>query len=211
MNARAMLAWLGGAALLVAVTFLLDDYTADLFRKMLLTATLALSFNFLFGIAGQLAFSHVAFYGIGAYAIVIFAYQLGWPLPLAFLGALGVGLVLALSVAVPSLRLEGFFLGLASLAFAQIFTVVMVQGGELTGAADGISGYASPVILGIRFGGQNYLFAVIGLFLGTLVPCHPRQSRSRRRDGHQCRAHQDHRLRAEQHARDDRRHVLRLC
>jgi branched-chain amino acid transport system permease protein len=169
MNARAMLAWLGGAALLVAVTFLLDDYTADLFRKMLLTATLALSFNFLFGIAGQLAFSHVAFYGIGAYAIVIFAYQLGWPLPLAFLGALGVGLVLALSVAVPSLRLEGFFLGLASLAFAQIFTVVMVQGGELTGAADGISGYASPVILGIRFGGQNYLFAVIGLFLGTLA------------------------------------------
>ena len=69
----------------------------------------------------------------------------------------------------PSLRLEGFFLGLASLAFAQIFTVVMVQGGELTGAADGISSYASPTILGIRFAGRNYLFAVIGLFLATLA------------------------------------------
>jgi branched-chain amino acid transport system permease protein len=168
MNARTGLAWLGGAALLVAITFFLDDYTADMFRKMLLTATLALSFNFLFGIAGQLAFSHVAFYGIGAYAIVIFAYQLGWPLPLAFLGAVGIGLVLSLAVAIPSLRLEGFFLGLASLAFAQIFTVVMVQGGDLTGRADGISGYPSPVIFGIRFGGQNYLFAVIALFLATL-------------------------------------------
>jgi branched-chain amino acid transport system permease protein len=168
MTARWMLTWVGGAALLVAATFFLDDYTADLFRKMLLTATLALSFNFLFGIAGQLAFSHVAFYGIGAYAIVILAYQLGLPLGLAFLGALAIGFILALTVAVPSLRLEGFFLGLASLAFAQIFTVVMVQGGELTGAADGISGYVSPTILGIRFGGQAYLFVVIGLFLGTL-------------------------------------------
>ena len=75
MTGRSALAWLGGAVLLVAATFFLNDYTADLFRKMLLTVTLALSFNFLFGIAGQLAFSHVAFYGIGAYAIVILAYQ----------------------------------------------------------------------------------------------------------------------------------------
>ena len=91
MNARAIAAWCAGAAILVAATFVLNDYTADLFRKLLLTATLALSFNFLFGIAGQLAFSHVAFYGIGAYAIVILAYQLGWPLALAFPGALGIG------------------------------------------------------------------------------------------------------------------------
>ena len=45
----------------------------------------------------------------------------------------------------------------------------MVQGGEVTGAADGISGYASPTILGIHFSGRNYLFAVIGLFLATLA------------------------------------------
>lgn len=169
MTARSLMTWGAGAAILVAATFVLDDYTADMFRKLLLTATLALSFNFLFGITGQLAFSHVAFYGIGAYAIAILAYQFGWPLPLAFIGALAVGLVFALVVAVPSLRLEGFFLGLASLAFAQIFIVLMVQGGEVTGGADGISGYASPVIFGIRFGGQNYLFAVIGLFLATLA------------------------------------------
>ena len=66
MRGRVVLAWLCGAGLLVAATFFLDDYTADMFRKLLLTTTLVLSFNFLFGIAGQLAFSHVAFYGIGA-------------------------------------------------------------------------------------------------------------------------------------------------
>jgi branched-chain amino acid transport system permease protein len=169
MTLRSLWPWLLGAALLVAATFALDDYTADIFRKLLLTVTLVLSFNFLFGVTGQLAFSHVAFYGIGAYAIIIFAHQLGWPLPLAFLGAIAFGLVLALAVAIPSLRLEGFYLGLASLAFAQIFTVVAVQGGELTGASEGLSGFSPPVILGVRFSGHNYLYAVIALFLGTLA------------------------------------------
>jgi len=39
---------------------------ADIFTKLLLISTLSLSFNFLFGIAGQLAISHVALYAIGA-------------------------------------------------------------------------------------------------------------------------------------------------
>jgi ABC-type branched-subunit amino acid transport system ATPase component/ABC-type branched-subunit amino acid transport system permease subunit len=168
MSLRVLLTWVVGAAFLVACTFFLNDYTADMFRKLLLTTTLVLSFNFLFGIAGQLAFSHVAFFGIGAYAIVIFGHQLGWPLPLAFAASLAAGFVLSLAVAIPSLRLEGFYLGLASLAFAQLFLVVTSQGGELTGGTDGISGFPAPVILGVRFSGQAYLFAVIGLFLATL-------------------------------------------
>jgi branched-chain amino acid transport system permease protein len=168
MRIHVFLAWLIGGALLIACTFFLNDYTADMFRKLLLTTTLVLSFNFLFGIAGQLAFSHVAFYGIGAYSIVIFAHQLGWPLPLAFAAAIAVGFALSLAVAIPSLRLEGFYLGLASLAFAQLFTVVTSQGGELTGGSDGISGFPAPVIFGVQFTGQAYLFAVIVLFLATL-------------------------------------------
>ena len=44
------------------------SYHNDVYRKLLLWVTLALSYNFLFGICGQVAFSHFAFYGIGAYA-----------------------------------------------------------------------------------------------------------------------------------------------
>ena len=64
MNARA-LAWLAGTAVLLALSLTLTGYHADLFRKLLLTATLAVGYNFQFGIAGQIAFSHYAFYGIG--------------------------------------------------------------------------------------------------------------------------------------------------
>ena len=66
--------WIVGAAVVAGLALGLDGYAADLYRKLLLTATLCIGFNFLFGIAGQVAFSHIAFYGIGAYAVVILAF-----------------------------------------------------------------------------------------------------------------------------------------
>ena len=90
---------------------------------MLIWVALALSYNFLFGIAGQVAFSHFAFAGVGAYAIVIFAHKLGFPFGIAFVLAIVACAVIALLVAIPSTRLEGFYLALATLAFAQLVIV----------------------------------------------------------------------------------------
>ena len=73
--------YLVAIALLAALPFFLASYHADVYRKMLLWVTLALGYSFLFGIAGQVAFSHFAFYGIGAYGVVILWYKLGLPLP----------------------------------------------------------------------------------------------------------------------------------
>ena len=70
------------AVLLSALAFVLGSYQTDVYRKLLLWITLALSYNFLFGIAGQIAFSHFTFYGIGAYAVLILLFQVGLPLPL---------------------------------------------------------------------------------------------------------------------------------
>ena len=87
------LAWLGAFVVLAGLPFFLGNYYNDVYRKLLLWITLALGYNFLFGICGQVAFSHFAFYGVGAYSIVIFLFQLNLPFPLAIL--LGVAEVLA--------------------------------------------------------------------------------------------------------------------
>ena len=62
----------------------------------------------------------------------------------------------ALAVAIPANRLEGFYLALATLALAQIFIVVLMQGGEFTGGADGIV-QLSPAaqIFGIPLSGSE--------------------------------------------------------
>jgi branched-chain amino acid transport system permease protein len=157
------------ALILSAIGFMLGSYQTDVYRKVLLWVTLALSYNFLFGIAGQVAFSHFTFYGIGAYAIVILIFQLGLPLPLALLAGVAICVVLALVVAIPATRLEGFYLALATLAFAQLFIVVLDEGGAVTGSAGGLANYRLPDVFGVRVSGPWYTAVIVLLMLGTLA------------------------------------------
>ncbi|MES2398560.1 MAG: branched-chain amino acid ABC transporter permease [Pseudomonadota bacterium] len=157
------------ALVLCAIGFALGSYQTDVYRKMLLWVTLALSYNFLFGIAGQVAFSHFTFYGIGAYAIVILIFQVGMPLPLAILAGIAICIVLALIVAIPATRLEGFYLALATLAFAQLFIVVLDEGGSVTGSAGGLANYRLPNVFGRQVSGPWYTSVIVVLMLATLA------------------------------------------
>ncbi|MFO1361794.1 MAG: branched-chain amino acid ABC transporter permease [Burkholderiales bacterium] len=161
--------WLAAALVLSALAFALSSYHNDVYRKLLLWVTLALGYNFLFGVAGQVAFSHFAFYGIGAYSIVILTFQAGLPLPLAIVAGVALCVAVALAVAIPSTRLEGFYLALATLALAQLFIVVLNEGGAVTGGAGGLADYRLPAILGVRVTGPWYTVVIVLLMLGTMA------------------------------------------
>ena len=162
-------AWVGGFVALAALPFFLGSYHNDVYRKLLLWITLALGYNFLFGICGQVAFSHFAFYGVGAYSVVILTFQAGLPLPVAILLGVVICVALALAVAIPSTRLEGFYLALVTLALAQLFIVVLNEGGNVTGGAGGIANYRLPLIFGWRLAGPAYTLVVVALLGATLA------------------------------------------
>src|SRR5687768_2371927 len=164
---RSLLGWVAAAVVLSAVAFFLSGYYNDVYRKLLLWIALALSYNFLFGISGQVAFSHFAFYGIGAYAVVIFLFQVGMPLPFAILFGIAVCALIALAVAIPATRLEGFYLALATLALAQLFVVILNEGGTVTGGTGGIANYRLPEIFGVRLRGPWYTGVIVLLLLLT--------------------------------------------
>lgn len=159
--------WIGAAAALAAVPYLLSSYQLDVYRLLLLWIALALGYNFLFGVAGQIAFSHFAFYGIGAYSVVILWNKVGVPLPLAVAGAMAICALLAFIVAVPATRLEGFYLALATLAFGQLFIVMITEGGDFTGAAAGIQRYARPPVFGYSLTAADYAVVIVALLLAT--------------------------------------------
>jgi branched-chain amino acid transport system permease protein len=163
------LRWLGAFALLAALPFFFGNYYNDVYRKLLLWITLALGYNFLFGICGQIAFSHFAFYGVGAYSIVIFLFHFHLPLPLAILVGIVLCILLALAVAIPSTRLEGFYLALATLALAQLFIVVLNEGGAITGGTGGLTNYRLPDVFGVRISGPWYSVVIVALVLATLA------------------------------------------
>jgi branched-chain amino acid transport system permease protein len=180
--------WVGGFLILAILPFFLGSYHNDVYRKLLLWVALAIGYNFLFGICGQVAFSHFAFYGVGAYSVVILTFQAGLPLPVAMLLGLAICIVLALAVAIPSTRLEGFYLALVTLALAQLFIVVLNEGGNITGGAGGIANYRLPPIFGWRLAGPAYTVAIVGLL--TMTFCIP-QRLDRSWFGRACRAIRD--------------------
>ncbi len=72
--------------------------------------------NMLIGYTGQISLGHAAFMAVGAYSAAIFSRELGTPfwlaIPLATLFTGGVGLIFG----IPSLRVKGFYLAMATLA-----------------------------------------------------------------------------------------------
>jgi branched-chain amino acid transport system permease protein len=100
----------------------------------------ALSYNLLFGYTGMISFGHALFFGAGVYLPTIALREWRWPLWVAVLFALGGGLVLAAAVGALSLRTQGVYFAMVTLAFAQAGAVIVGKNvGGLTGGEEGLS------------------------------------------------------------------------
>ena len=118
-----------GIYLLLAVAFLVVPFVSSeywfsaIFIPFLVFALAALGLNILTGYAGQLSLGTAAFMAVGAYAAYNFQLRIeGMPVLLSFiLGGVSAAVVGVL-FGLPSLRIKGFYLAVATLA-AQFFVV----------------------------------------------------------------------------------------
>ena len=152
--------WLGPVVLLllVAFPFILSlvsgqpvgEGTPKFWQGMLIQvfilAVFAMSYDLLMGYTGILSFGHAMFFGAGAYATGILLKDEGWGLGPVLLAVIGVAIVQSVLIGVVSLRVRGVYLAMATLAFAQMF-YILVQATDLraiTGAEDGLHGIPVP-------------------------------------------------------------------
>lgn len=95
--------------------------------------------NILTGYGGQISIGHAGFMAVGGYTSAVLTAKLGWPfwtaLPSAALAAGMVGLIFGL----PSLRVKGFYLIMATIAAQFIIIWTILQLYSVTGGADGLS------------------------------------------------------------------------
>ena len=91
------------------------------------------------GYAGQISLGHAGFAGIGAYACALAPVHLGLHPALSVLLGAGISAVLAYLVGRPILRLKGYYLGVASLGFGILVSMVLNNERALTGGPDGIA------------------------------------------------------------------------
>lgn len=88
---------------------------------------------------GLLSLANAAFMGIGAYAASLISMQTGLSFPLALLAAGALPALVALAIGLPTLRLSGVYLAMATLGFGEVVRVVILNL-EITGGPMGING-----------------------------------------------------------------------
>jgi branched-chain amino acid transport system permease protein len=103
-------------------------------------ALFAVALDLLLGYTGLLSFGHAAFWGSSAYATGVIAVETGLPFYVAVLGGAVVAAVIAVPVALLSVRRTGIYFAMVTLAFAQLIYFVANQWRSVTGGENGLQG-----------------------------------------------------------------------
>lgn len=141
------LCWIALAAVVFTVVTvlinagLLGSYYQITLYNICINVILAVSLNLIIGICGQFSLGHAGFMCIGAYSAAIMVKSM--PNMGGFAIGIVIGLIIsaiaALIVSIPTLRLRGDYLAIATLGFSEIIRIVVLNM-EITNGAAGITG-----------------------------------------------------------------------
>ncbi len=117
-----------------------NTYFLLILNLIALNTMVVIGLNLLIGFAGQISLGHAAFFGIGAYssAILTTMYNLNpW---IAMIFAIIITGIIAYLIGIPTLKLKGHYLVMATLGLNIIFSIIIIQWEDFTGGPDGVSG-----------------------------------------------------------------------
>lgn len=117
----------------------IDPYYLRIIILLGINIIMAMGLNITTGVTGQLSMGHAGFMSLGAYASAIITMKLGAPFWLALLAGALVAAAFGFIIGLPALRLEGDYLAIVTIGFAEIVRVFFLNF-EPGGKAVGLSG-----------------------------------------------------------------------
>lgn len=160
------------AAVLLVGVAVSDPYHLQLLTFIGINTLLALGLNMLMGYAGQISLGHAAFYGLGAYTSGVLTAHFGWQPLAAIPVAVVVAALVALVIAIPMLRLSGFYLGMGTLGFGIIAYVAFREFSAYTGGDSGLVGIPPLAVGSFEFtSGKSCLLLVWGFVVASFGIC----------------------------------------
>lgn len=132
--------------------FIKSSYYFLILNVIGLNTMVVVGLNLLIGYAGQISMGHAAFYGMGAYLSAILTSTIDlstwfpswfpeWSIPwLTILVAMLFTGSVAYLIGIPTLKLKGNYLVMATLGLNMIFEIMLVEWDSVTGGANGMAG-----------------------------------------------------------------------
>jgi len=148
-------------ALLGTPLFLKDPYFLEILIFIGIYSLITMGLNLLMGYAGQISLGHAAFYAIGAYTVGLLTTRFQLPFFAAAGAALLLTAVVAYLIGVPSLKLKGHYLAMATLAFGEIVYICLNATVDITGGPSGIAGIPQLQIGGFVFNTETRYFYLV--------------------------------------------------
>src|SRR5499426_4737123 len=153
-------------AVLAVVPLFATTYWLDTLNRIGIAIIGALGLNILVGYTGQISIGQAAFLAIGAYSTAILEVKFGLPFYLAIPAAAALTSAFGLVFGIPSLRLRGLYLAIATLAAYFTTTYVIVHWESMT---NGVLGFNVPParLFGVALDSDARIYYVI---LALAVP-----------------------------------------
>ncbi|MGE0151137.1 MAG: branched-chain amino acid ABC transporter permease [Reyranellaceae bacterium] len=149
---------------IVVAPLTLDDYYLSLINLMMIASVGAIGLNILVGYTGQISIGHAAFMSVGAYTAANLAVKFGLPfwitLPAGGLMAAAVGAL----VGIPSLRIKGLYLAIATLAGQLIIEWTINHVPAISGGTQASIEVPKPTIFGYSLSSQGELYGFLLFF-----------------------------------------------
>jgi len=155
-------------AVLIALPFALSDYPRALIAEIFIFAIFAMSLDLILGFTGLMSLGHAAFFGLGAYAVVVLGTQFGinaW-----------IGVVAGIVLAAGGAALIGFFCVrtagipflMLTLAFSQLVFAVALKWRDVTGGSDGLALAEQPGLFGFSLSSSLVMYFMTLMFFAAV-------------------------------------------
>ena len=159
-------------AFLLVCPFFFSDRMLTILTTMGIAVVSVHGLNILTGCCGQISIGHSGFMAVGGYTSAILCAKLGWPFWAALpCGALTAGFA-GLLFGLPSLKIKGFYLIMATIAAQFIIIWFIIQLRAITGGTDGLL-VPKPAIGGIPLSSKtNYYYLVMVFAVLATITAH---------------------------------------
>jgi branched-chain amino acid transport system permease protein len=155
--------------LLIIPRFLTNEYYINTLTLSLTHAIIVVGLNLLMGYAGQISLGHAAFYGLAAYTSAVLTVTFSFPVSAGMIAGIFVAGAVAYLIGIPTLKLKGHYLAMATLGFGVIVYIFFNETIELTGGPSGFTGVPRLNIMGYKFESDISYYYLVSIVLAGVV------------------------------------------
>jgi branched-chain amino acid transport system permease protein len=169
--------WFAAAivAAIIPAALLHDSYLMETCASIVIFSIVLVGLDLVIGYGELLAFSHGAFFALGAYVMGVLSARYGVPLLAGAAFAILANAALAVLIGAATLRLQGYYLAVATLGFGIIMTEMLGTFVDVTGGWSGLRGMAPLVLFhhhvteDVEFYAIGAALLIIGIAIGRNV------------------------------------------